>query len=245
MGRKGESKHLKRAPSPPFWPIHRKEYRWVAKPKPGPHAMSTAIPLLLIVREVLALAKTRREARMMITAGHLRVDGKTRRNDDYAVGLMDVVEVPALGKAYRVLPTPHRVLRLHEITGDETGFKLCKVMNKVSVKGGHTQLNLHDGRNILLRASDAAGSEVTPRDVLKIAVPTNEILDRITLAEGILAIISSGKNVGRWGEIVSAPTSKGLHTPTVTLRDTEGQQFETIIDYVFPVGKGEPWVSLV
>jgi small subunit ribosomal protein S4e len=207
--------------------------------------MSTAIPLLLIVREMLQLARTRREAKVMLSEGHLKVDGKTRRNDDFAVGLMDVIEVPALEKAYRVLPTPHRVLRLHAITGDETGFKLCKVTNKVSVTGGHTQLNLHDGRNILLPASDAVEDAVTTRDVLKIAIPTNEILDRIKFEKGILAIVCSGKHLGRWGEIVSASTGKGLHTPTVTLRDNEGQLFETIIDYVFPVGKGEPWVSLV
>jgi small subunit ribosomal protein S4e len=207
--------------------------------------MSTAIPLLLIVRDMLALAKTRREAQMMISEGHLKVDGKIRKSDDFAVGLMDVIEVPALEKAYRVLPTPHRVLRLHGITGDETGFKLCKVTNKVSVKGGHTQLNLHDGRNILLTAGGTVQDDVATRDVLKIAVPTNEILDRIKFEKGILAIVSSGKNVGRWGEVVSAPTGKSRHIPTVTLRDSEGQPFETIIDYVFPVGKGVPWVSLI
>jgi small subunit ribosomal protein S4e len=207
--------------------------------------MSTSVPLLLIVRDVLALARTRREAQMMVSEGHLKVDGKTRKRDDFAVGLMDVIEVPALEKAYRVLPTPYRVLRLHGITGDETGFKLCKVTNKVSVKGGHTQLNLHDGRNILLTASDTVQNDVATRDVLKIAVPTNEILDRIKFERGILAIVSSGKNVGRWGEVVSAPTGKSRHTPTVTLQDSEGQSFETVIDYVFPVGKGIPWVSLV
>lgn len=245
LGKKGESKHLKRAPSPAFWPIHRKEYHWIVKPKPGPHAMSAAIPLLLIVREMLGIAKTRKEAKIMLTEGHLKVDGKTRRSDNYAVGLMDVVEIPALEKTYRVIPTPNRVLRLHEIAEDEAGFKLCKVMNKVSVKGGQTQLNLHDGRNIILTAGVAIEDTVATRDVLKIAVPTNEILDHIKFEQGILAIVDRGKNVGRWGEIVSTPTGKELHTPTVALRDNEGQLFETIIDYVFPVGKGEPWISLI
>ncbi|MFX0075991.1 MAG: 30S ribosomal protein S4e, partial [Candidatus Hermodarchaeota archaeon] len=36
MTRKGGSKHLKRLPAPSSWPIHRKEFRWVVKPRSGP-----------------------------------------------------------------------------------------------------------------------------------------------------------------------------------------------------------------
>ena len=31
---------------------------------------------------------------------------------------------------------------------------------------------------------------------------------------------------------------------SVTLKDSKGNQFETIVDYVFPIGKGEPWITL-
>ena len=63
MGKKGGSLHLKREASPAFWPIHRKEFTWAVKPRPGPHSINRCIPLVLIVREILGLAKTRKEAK--------------------------------------------------------------------------------------------------------------------------------------------------------------------------------------
>ena len=50
MTKKGGSKHLKRLPAPVNWPIHRKEFRWVVKSRPGPHPLDRSLPLLLVVR---------------------------------------------------------------------------------------------------------------------------------------------------------------------------------------------------
>ena len=62
---------------------------------------------------------------------------------------MDVVSIPKIDKYYRILPDYKGRLILHEIEEKDATFKLAKINNKTTVKGGKTQLNLHDGRNVL------------------------------------------------------------------------------------------------
>ena len=114
MGKKGGKKHLKRKPAPRFWPIHRKELLWTIKPKPGSHPISRCIPLMLIVREMLGFAKTRKEAKTIISQEKIKVDGKTQREERFPVGLMDVVSIPEIEKAYRAIPSGKGLI-LHQI----------------------------------------------------------------------------------------------------------------------------------
>lgn len=247
MGRKGGKSHLKRLPAPALWPIHRKEFKWVVRPRPGPHNMNQCLPLLLIVRDMLKLAKTRREAKIMLSEGRVKVDGQVRRDDDYPVGLMDVLEIPLLKKAYRVLPVPKKGLILHPILSDEWEYKLCQIVNKTSVKGGHLQLNLNDGRNILLKVADPQNpveDVYETRGTLKIQLPNAEISDHLNLEEGVLAVITGGKNIGRWGEVVTIERMEGPHLPTITLKEEGGDHFKTVLNKVFTIGKGMPWISM-
>src|SRR6266705_2500878 len=62
MARKFGPRQLKREPSPGFWPIHRKEYTWAPRTRPGPHAREKSLPLMIIVRESLGLANIAKEA---------------------------------------------------------------------------------------------------------------------------------------------------------------------------------------
>jgi small subunit ribosomal protein S4e len=247
MGKKGGSKHLKRLPAPTFWPIHKKEFKWVIKPKPGPHMKDRSFPLLLILREILGLAKNRKEAKRILSENHVKIDGVIRKKDTFSIGLMDVLDIPIIKKSYRILPMRRRGLGLHVIDGEEKDFKLCKIMNKTVVKGGISQLNLHDGRNILLRKSDPekiTEDILKTHDVLKIDVPDSQILDYLSFDVGIFAIVENGKNIGRWGEIIDIEKKEALRPSIVTLKDSNDDQFKTILDYVFPVGKTEPWISL-
>jgi small subunit ribosomal protein S4e len=246
MGKKGGSKHLKRKPAPTFWPIHRKEKRWIVKPRAGPHNGTESIPLLVVLREILALGKTRREVDILLSRGNVRVDGVVRKDDDFPVGLMDVIEIPALNKVYRVLPFRGKGLRLHEIPKEERDFKLCKVVGKTTIRGGHLQLNLSSGRNIVVKVVDPkrpAEDVYKTSDLLRISIPKVEVLAHLPFEEGILALIDGGENAGQWGEVVKIGTPN-VYGSTVTIRNAEDQEIETIADYVFPIGKGEAWINL-
>jgi len=248
LGKKGGTKHLKRKPAPKFWPIHRKELIWTVKPKPGPHPISRCIPIMLIVRDMLSFAKTGKEAKTIISQGKIEVDGKTQREELSPVGLMDVVSIPSIEKAYRVLPS-EKGLVLHQIGKEEAGFKLCRIENKTVVNGGHTQLNLHDGRNLLIRVKDPKKPEEDvyhTLDTLKISLPSQEVTGHIKLVEGAPVIIVEGKNIGRYGKIVTIEEKAGQKRRNflVTVEDANGNRFQTMLEFVFVVGDAQPLISL-
>ncbi len=248
MGKKGGKKHLKRKPAPKFWPIHRKEFAWTVKPKPGPHPTSSCIPLALYIRDVLGLAKTRREAKAIISQEKIIVDGKVQRDELFSAGLMDVISIPDAGKTYRVMPC-EKGLTLHPIEKEESGFKLCRIESKTVVEGGNIQLNLHDGRNVLIRVKAPKKPEEDvyhSMDALKMSVPDQEVIGHTKLAEGASAIIIGGKNAGRHGKIVAIeerPDQK-RRNQLVTIEDASGKRFQTILDFVFVIGDAEPYISL-
>ena len=248
MGKKGEKKHLKRKPAPKSWPIHRKELVWTIKPKPGPPPPSSCLPLALVIRDLLGFAKTRREAKAIISQEKIRVDGKIQRDEQFPAGLMDVISIPDAEKAYRILPS-EKGFALHPIEKEEAGFKLCRIESKTVVDGGHIQLNLHDGRNALIHVEDAKKPEedvYNLLETLKISVPDQEITEHAKLAEGVMALIIGGKNAGRHGKIVAIEQRPGQkrRNQLVTIEDTKGKRFQTVLDFTFVVGKTEPFISL-
>jgi len=248
MGRKGGRRHLKRKPAPRFWPIHRKEFVWAPKPKPGPHPTSRCLPTLLIIRDILGLAKTRREAKIIISQGKVLVDGRVRREALFPIGLMDVVSIPEIKQAFRILPSKKGLI-LHPISGEEENFKLCRIEDKTTVKGGHIQLHLHDGGNILIRVKDPEHPEedvYRTLDTLKLSLPDRKIIDHFPLVEGAPAVIVGGRNMGKHGRIVSIEQREGQkrRLSAVTIEDSKGERYQTILNYVFVVGRSEPCISL-
>lgn len=235
------SKHLKREVAPIFWPIPRKRKTWVVKTAPGTHPIRNSFPLLLIVRDVLKIAKTHREAKTIIKTANVKVDGKIRKEERFPVGLMDVIDFPTLGRTYRVIPSP-RGLTVYEIQKDETKFKLCRIENKVTVRGGRIQLNLHDGRNILVKTGEEDVYNVL--DALKIGLPEQKILGHVKMDVGTLSMIINGKNAGRIGKIEKIDRKKGPYPTMVTIDDGKGNKFQTISKYVFPIGLDKPLISV-
>ena len=248
MGKKGGRRHLKRKPAPEFWPIHRKEAVWTVKPNPGPHPISNSVPLTLVVRDLLGFAKTRKEVKRIISDEKIMVDVKVQREETFPTGLMDVVSIPDADKWYRLLSS-EKGLTLHSISKDEAGFKLCRIEKKTVLNGGNVQLNLHDGRNILIKVKDPNKPEedvYQTLDTLKIALPSQEILSHFKLTEGAPALIMAGKNVGKHGKIVSIEQRERQKRKSslVTIENEKGNRFQTTIDYIFVVGDTKPHIFL-
>lgn len=248
MGRKGESSGLKRKPAPRFWPIHRKEVTWVVKPAPGPHPVENCISLTIVLRDILGLAKTRKEAKTIVAHEGVHVDGKIRREDDFPVGLMDVISLLEAGKDLRALPS-YKGLVLQPIDKEEANFKLCRIEGKKTVDQGRVQLNLHDGTNLLIKVADAKNPQedvYETLDTLKISIPEMQVLDRIEMQEKVLAIITGGKNVGKHGRIVEIEKAEGKKRRNLvaTIEDAKGNHYQTILNFVFVVGKDQSLIAL-
>jgi len=247
LGKKGGLRHLKRMPAPAFWPLHRKEFQWAPKPIAGPHPAEKCLPLMLIVRDVLHYAKDAREAKIILSEGRIKVDGKVRREPKYPVGLMDVMEVPDAKSFFRILPSPGRGLDVVKISKEESSFKLCRIENVTTVRGGDIQLNLHDGRNILIKAKDYVGSmegSFETLDTIQLALKDRKILKRLKFKEGSYATATSGRNIGKSGKIVKLEEATAARPGIVTIEGTQGETFQTTDDYVFIVGDEKPLIAL-
>ena len=114
---------------------------------------------------------------------------------------------------------------------------------KKTIKGGHIQLNLHDGRNVLIIVKDPKNPKeakgYSRMDVLKLSVPEQEILKVIKLQDGNLASIMSGKNIGQIGKIISIKKLFGPYASTVSIEHGVDDHTETLYDYTFVIGDGD------
>ncbi|WP_455369245.1 30S ribosomal protein S4e [[Eubacterium] cellulosolvens] len=245
MGGKGGSRHLKRLPSPSFWPIHVKESKWVTKPKAGPHSLKTAIPLSVVLREILGYAKTIKEAKLIASKGIVKVDGKARRDHKYPIGLMDVLEITDAKSTFRMVPFKSKGLSLLKITKDEGKFKLCQIDNKALLNDGGIQLNFNDGRNVILSKDSAISAEsYNARDTIKMEIPEQKILGQFKFSEGKYGLAVAGRNIGRHGKIVGIEIGTASKRATVSIQDQKGETFRTVADYVFAIGDDKPEIKL-
>lgn len=247
MGRKGKTARLKRKPAPKFWPIHRKELPWILKPSSGSHSLQSCLPLTLVLRDMLGVAQTRKEAKLILSEGKVLVDGKVIRKDDFPVGLMDVISMPDGNKYYRVMPS-HKGLVLNPISKEEAKFKLIRVEDKTTVRNG-IQIALHDGSNMLVKVADIKRpDEVTYEtfDVLKVAYPEKKVASSLKTKEGNIAVITGGKNIGKQGKIVEIEKTeaKKRRQALVVVEDDKGVRYQTILDFIFSIGEAEPLICL-
>src|SRR6266516_2686018 len=236
MARKGGSRQLKREPAPGFWPIKRKERTWAPNTRPGPHSRGKSLPLVIIIREILGYARTAKEATRIISTGKVKIDGVVRRDHRFPVGLMDVLQVEGASQIFRILPKPNRGLTPTPISEKEAGFKLCKIIGKRNIEGGKIQLNLHDGRSIILQSQSGrqkTEGEFAPGGAMQLGLPK----------QNMMGLVVDGRNQGIFGKITTI--TPGTHTrPKIVKIETGREAFDTPAEYVIPVGTQASLVGL-
>jgi small subunit ribosomal protein S4e len=229
-------KHIKRMAAPSSWAIPRKTSHWVTKPMPGPHGTEESMPLLAVVRDMLKLCDNSREARFIIGSRNVAVDGSVITDYKFPVGLMDVVTVIKSKQSYRMLVDYKAKLKLVPIDDTEKSWKLARIDNKTTARKGKVQLNLHDGRCILLPKD-----QYKTGDVLKIEVPSQKVMKALKLEKGSVALLIGGSHPGSLQTIETYQIRRGSAPNLVTFK--EG--FETVKENVFVVGEKAPEIKLL
>jgi small subunit ribosomal protein S4e len=229
------SKHMKRLTAPTSWPISRKTRVWITKPTPGPHPIQRSVPLLVLVRDMAKYCDTAREARRIIGQRKILVDGKVATNYKMPVGVMDVISVPDNKDNFRLLLDRNGHFRLMRISADEAKWKLVRIENKTTVKEGKTQLNLHDGRNIILDKNFR-----NTGDTLKISLPDQKVLGVHEFKEGNVAYLIGGAHIGELGTVQGTEVTRSSSPNIVNFKDG----FSTVKDYVFMVGEKASEIAL-
>lgn len=220
--------HLKRLRIPKTWPIPRKGLKFAVNPDPGPHTKSGCMPLRVILRDLLGYAENARESRIILTQGKVLVDKKPRKRGRFPVGLMDIIEIPDTKQYFRMI-IGESGLRLEKITQAEAAWKFCKITGKTTLKKGTHQLNLHDGKNILVKKDTYRVG-----DSVMISLPDQKILKHLRLEKGSHGLITGGKNIGIWGRIKEIEKKKHmLEKSTVTIDSATKKEIKTLREYIF------------
>jgi small subunit ribosomal protein S4e len=231
------SRHLKRIASPKSWPVSKKTNIWITKPNPGPHSGKQALPLGVLIRDILKMVDNLREAKRVLNEGNVLVDGIVRRDHKFPVGVFDVVQFPKINTSYRLLLDPKGRLVVN-VLDVEDPKKPCKILNKTTIKGGKVQLNLHDGTNII------ASNDYKSNDTVILTLPGKSIDKHIKYEAGNKALITGGTHSGELASITDIKKVRSSRHNMVVLTRNDGTDFETIEDYVFVVGTDKPEFNL-
>ena len=224
------SKHLKRLAVPRSWHIAKKTNTFTVKPI-GAHAVDTSLPLGVVLRDYLKVCDTLDEAKNILAAGHVLVDGKEASAYTHGIGFMDTISIPKMEAHYRMLVDTHGRLTLQPIAAAAAGWKLCRIEDKITVAAGKTQLNLHDGRNIVVK--DAAAHKTG--DVLKLKLPEQKVMEHFALKAGAPAYVLGGSHTGRIATLGERRVTKSPKPNLVDIKVGE-EPSSTVQSYVFVVG---------
>ena len=185
--------HIKKTEMPKTWPVPRKgkRKRYVAVPS---HATSKGISLLFLLRDVLHLAATRKEARYMTLNGMVKVNNTARKDENFPVQVLDTLNLDKAKKNYR-LQIHNKKFILVEITSEQAKTKIAKITGKKILKDNKIQMNLDDGQNFLFTKKFSVG------DSAVLDTKENKILNILPLKVGAKVEIVLGKHAGEKGEL--------------------------------------------
>jgi len=227
------TKHQKRLSVPNSWPIERKTDTFTVKADAGPHG-EAGVPLLIILRDVLGYADSRKEARYALNEDNVRINGKAVSDEERPVGMFDILAFDEREEYYRVFPGEGGRLSLTPIDEDSAQSRLGKIAGKQNVPGGDVQLTLHDGQTLLVdEDSDYGGG-----DSVVIGNEDNEIVAHFEYEEGALVTAIAGTHAGDIGRIdeIQVTPSSAQNNVITTQADIPGVDdeggFETVEEYV-------------
>ena len=223
--------------APLFWNISRKNKRFVITVRPGSHPKNYSIPTAVLLRDVLKIVKTLREAKSTIYDGKVLVDGIKRKSLHHSIGLMDVVELEGVPDIYRLVPQKGHILKPIKINKSEKTKKISKVSSKTSIKNAKTQIGFHDGRTVI---SDV---DVKVGDSCLIEIPKQKILEVIKLEQGCQVIVTRGINAGQVGTIEKI--EQGTYSlPKRVLLALGERKIEIPTEMIMVVGKDKPIIEV-
>jgi small subunit ribosomal protein S4e len=202
------------------------------------------LPLEVILRDDLRVARTRSEVARILSSGQVKVDGRARSEKKLPVGIMDVVELVDANLAYRVLPLERKGLSPVRIPKDEAKFKLCKILSKTVAPGGVVQYGTHDGRSITVGKGESEAPVYSTNDTLRLSIPTQRVLNHIKFQEGSYALVVAGRNLGKSGKIVELQGGTATRPAMVRIEDQTGNKLDTIVEYTFVVGTDKSTIKL-
>ncbi|MEK6945754.1 MAG: hypothetical protein AABW63_03090 [Nanoarchaeota archaeon] len=212
--------YLKRHKSPNKWPIKRKGTKYIVKPN---FSTNQGVPVLIALRDMLKLAKNRKEVKKAIHEKQVLLNNKKIKDEKNNILLFDVITIVPTHKNYKLLLSNFGKFVFEEIK--EAGHqKIVKVIDKKILKGKKVQVNLNDGHNFLYNG------KVNVNDSVAFSFGDKKIIKVIQLKEKAKAVVYAGKHAGKEGVIESIDNDKKM----VEL-NTDGSKINVLIKQIMVV----------
>lgn len=198
MASKGTVNKQKRLSVASIRHLNRKEAVWTIRQRPGAHSQETSVPLGFVVRDMLKLAHTLREAKQIISKGLVHVDGSVRKTHQFSVGLFDTITIPSLKKNYRLILDTKGRLYCTEAAEALLKNKPVKVVNKTIGKGNTLTIQTHDGKTFR-----GVKNDVSVGDSILATLDGSKVNEHLSFAKGSRVLITGGSHVGEIAKVES------------------------------------------
>ena len=166
-------------------PVSRKGTKYIAK---ALNNSNNGVPVVVAIRDMLKLARTSKEVKLMVKEGLLKLNGKVVKNYKEGICLFNVLEA---GKKYRLT-----ILKTGKFHFEETeeGKRIAKVVGKTNLTGGKMQVNFHDGTNIITKEKIKVGDSAEIDS-------ENKMKKIIKVEKGKKVFVISGRSIGLYGKL--------------------------------------------
>lgn len=240
MSSKGGTTVEKRLSTSKARKIFRKEKKFTIHSNPGTHKRKISVPLGFVLRDLLKVCWNLKEAKSILNAGKVKIDGKIRKEYKFPIGLFDVVSIEGL-KSYRTLFDSLGRIELVEIDSKKEKLsKVCKIAGKRIVRGKVLQINTTDGRVFGEKAE-----KVSVGDSVLIDLAEQKIVSTIELKQGNLVYVFGGTHVGTVALVKNVVDGTMKRPKLLTLEKKDKSEFQTTENNVIVVGEKKPEVEVL
>lgn len=230
MGKKGGNRKTKSLYAPKAVNIKRKSTVWTVHTVPGAHKRKESVSLGIILRDLIGLAKTMKEAKSILREKEVRVNGVVKTQTRTGIGLFDTIDIAKQKLFFRALVDKKGRIYANPIE-KESKEKLCKVAYKIMTSKG-VQITTNDGRIYFT-------NEANVDDSIKIKLPEGKIEEVLPLEKGALVFITKGEHCSKTA-VVNGIVAGTIKRSKLVKLESKENEFETVPENIIVIGKGKP-----
>lgn len=225
--------HLKSLSAPKTWAIKRKEQVYILRPRGSGQKQNFCMPIGIVFKEMLKYCKTSKEVKIILAEKNILVDGKKVKKIDDSIGLFSTLSITATNEYFRLTINKNGKLELKKIDKADSILKPSVIKNKKIIGKGKIQLNMTDGRNMLIKKDDYQTG-----DTLIITLPEQEVKQHLKLGKGITIILTGGKHIGSKGTIEEITDNK------IKFISEDEKTYETEKRYAVAIGEKKAIITV-
>ena len=215
--------HMKKLAAPRTWPIKRRDQTFMTSPLPG-GKFELGMPLNVIFKEMLGYAATSKEVKRVLNTKNVLVSGSRVKEPRFLVGLFDTIAIDETSSYHRIVLNDKGKIEAVQIKKEESNVKLSKVIGKAMLRKKRIQLNLSDGRNMIIEKDTYKTG-----DTLMISLPDNAIKKHVKLDKNAMIFLTGGKHIGETGIV------QGISKDKITYKSGNGEVIETMKSHAFAI----------